>query len=248
MRNAVHRVSDKLHRHKSGAGSGTSGGSISADGKASKKSQIFDKVKTAGGAAILKGVAKKIFSSKSHKTHGGAYHAGGHHSSFNGMHHSGGYYHNYNYRPDRYSEIKGSICKNNQVYEEITFGEFQCPLEGFAYDATFCCGPPNEQYCCSERDYKTQYTGSYDDDDDDYDDDDDDHSKGGKIAGVITAVIGIAFVIGIPTAVLLWLCYRRRGSFGKSSEPDAESKSIVDETKAEQAPAEAEKPVEEESQ
>ena len=252
VRNAVHRVSDKLHRHKdkgssgsggtSGGNSGTfnggSGGIASADGKPSKKSQIFDKIKTAGGAAILKGVAKKIFSSKSK---GGSHIGGGggsHHSSFNGMypHNRGiGYYHGYNYRPGRYSEIQGSICTNNQMYEEISFGEFQCPLEGFNYDATFCCGPPNEQYCCSEQEYKTQYTGSYDDDDY-YDDDDDDDSKGGKIAGIITAVIGLTFVIGIPTTVLLWLCIRRRGSLNcSSSDSDAD-------TKAEVALAEAEKP------
>ena len=239
VRNAVHRVSDKLHRHKdkgsSGSGGniggnrGTFGGSgiASADGKPSKKSQIFDKIKTAGGAAILKGVAKKIFSSKSKGgSHiGGGVRGGSHHSAFNGMHPHNrgiGYYHGYNYLPGRYSEIQGSICTNNQMYEEISFGEFQCPLEGFNYEATFCCGPPNEQYCCSEQEYKTQYTDSYLYEDLNHDDYEDYHgqdqvfhhhnfddSKASKIVGIVTAVIGVIFLTSIPTIVLIWLCYRR---------------------------------------
>ncbi len=65
-----------------------------------------------------------------------------------------GYYNDYNYRPQKYSNIKGSICTNTIDYEGISFGKFYCPLEGYDYDETACCGPPNQQHvmnCLSFR-------------------------------------------------------------------------------------------------
>ena len=59
-----------------------------------------------------------------------------------------GYYNDYNYRPAKYSSIKGTICKNYLEYNGIIFGKFYCPIEGFSLEDTECCGRDNEQYCC----------------------------------------------------------------------------------------------------
>lgn len=64
----------------------------------------------------------------------------------------GGVYNDYNYRPNKYSQIQGQVCRNFLEYEGITFGEFLCPIEGYNYDETECCGDPNEQYCCTPQD------------------------------------------------------------------------------------------------
>lgn len=67
-----------------------------------------------------------------------------------------GYYNDYNYRPDKYGKVtNGKVCQNNLEFEGgIVFGEFICPIEGFNLDETMCCGAPNEQYCCSLKEYR----------------------------------------------------------------------------------------------
>ncbi len=59
-----------------------------------------------------------------------------------------GYYFDYNYRSENYSNIDGSICKNNQEYEGIVFHKIKCPVEGFSVDAVLCCDEPGQQFCC----------------------------------------------------------------------------------------------------
>jgi hypothetical protein len=93
---------------------------------------------------------------------GSSSHKSGHHPSSSYMgsydgtnnHYQSGLYNNYNYRPGGYANTQGSLCKNYANYDGVVYGQFYCPIEGFSYDDTRCCGPYNEQYCCNERDYR----------------------------------------------------------------------------------------------
>jgi hypothetical protein len=38
-----------------------------------------------------------------------------------------GFYFGYNYRPENYSMINGSVCNNDYAYNGIIFGKFKCP-------------------------------------------------------------------------------------------------------------------------
>ena len=49
---------------------------------------------------------------------------------------------------DRYYYIDGRTCINNQNFDGIIYGELRCPLMGYDYDETECCGPIGYQYCC----------------------------------------------------------------------------------------------------
>ena len=60
-----------------------------------------------------------------------------------------GFMFGYNYRPDNYSSINGSLCTNIQNYNGISFGKFKCPLEGYDLDETECCDLPDRQFCCT---------------------------------------------------------------------------------------------------
>ena len=84
-------------------------------------------------------LAKKIFSSGSH--------LGSKHSYHTGM------YYNYNYRPNKYSSINGDVCINNYNFDGIVYGQFICPVEGFDYGATKCCGEIYQQYCCTSDEF-----------------------------------------------------------------------------------------------
>lgn len=55
----------------------------------------------------------------------------------------------YNYRNGDYSNYKGSTCINNLNYNGLIIGKFICPVEGFDYSATECCGQKYEEYCCT---------------------------------------------------------------------------------------------------
>ncbi len=95
---------------------------------------------------ILRNLARKIFDSQtnSNKQHN----------------HLTGVYNGYNYRPDKYASIHGSTCTNFLEYDGIAFGSFVCPIEGFSYDATLCCGPRREQYCCSQAEANEKMVAS----------------------------------------------------------------------------------------
>lgn len=80
----------------------------------------------------MAGLAKKIMGKGMHGT--------GHHD------YNTGYYNGYNYRPQQYGGIKGALCTNTMNYDGISFGQFYCPLEGYGYDETACCGPMNQQH------------------------------------------------------------------------------------------------------
>lgn len=49
---------------------------------------------------------------------------------------------------DRYSQIEGDICHNDQNFDGIIYGQIKCPMYGYDYDETACCGTYNNQYCC----------------------------------------------------------------------------------------------------
>jgi hypothetical protein len=68
---------------------------------------------------------------------------------------------NYNYKQGEYSFIRGSICTNNINYNGVEFGQFECPIEGFDYSATSCCGPLYEQYCCTNLELEHDKIGFY---------------------------------------------------------------------------------------
>ena len=59
------------------------------------------------------------------------------------------HYYKYSYRSNEYSLIEGSKCTNNQSYDGIIYGQFQCPIEGFDVNEKECCGEEGEQFCCS---------------------------------------------------------------------------------------------------
>jgi hypothetical protein len=69
--------------------------------------------------------------------------------------------HNFSYRHGKYATIVGSVCVNNINYNGIEFGHFVCPIEGFDYEATNCCGKIYEQYCCTSLDVASDKAGFY---------------------------------------------------------------------------------------
>lgn len=89
------------------------------------------------------------------------------HRHHNNMHHKQNHLYqfgvldDYNYRPNKYKQIQGDVCINNLIYDGITFGEFICPVEGFDYASTSCCGPLYEQYCCTPAEASAYKVGFY---------------------------------------------------------------------------------------
>ncbi|CAF0963134.1 unnamed protein product [Rotaria sordida] len=44
----------------------------------------------------------------------------------------------------------GSVCVNRENFSNFIFNEFRCPLSPiFALNNRYCCGPFQQQYCCS---------------------------------------------------------------------------------------------------
>ena len=70
-------------------------------------------------------------------------------------------YQEYNYKKDFYSAIRGSVCTNMINYHGFEFGQFECPIEGFDYAATNCCGKLYEQYCCTTLEIEHDKLGFY---------------------------------------------------------------------------------------
>lgn len=83
------------------------------------------------------------------------------HKKYNNHNYNDGYYNNYNYRPGKYGEVRGTLCTNYLEYDGIVFGQFYCPIEGFEYDETMCCGALKEQYCCSLTEYNSLKGSAY---------------------------------------------------------------------------------------
>ncbi|CAF0937579.1 unnamed protein product [Adineta steineri] len=57
----------------------------------------------------------------------------------------------YRSRPGGYYEPGyggGDTCVNNEDMNGTSFGSFRCPLNGFPYEAKYCCGEYGKQYCC----------------------------------------------------------------------------------------------------
>jgi len=54
------------------------------------------------------------------------------------------------YHPGYYEPGYGSgeTCVNNEDLNGTKFGSFRCPLNGFPYEAKYCCGEYGKQYCC----------------------------------------------------------------------------------------------------
>lgn len=44
--------------------------------------------------------------------------------------------------------LAGDTCVNNEDLNGTRFGSFRCPLNGFPYEAKYCCGEYGKQYCC----------------------------------------------------------------------------------------------------
>jgi hypothetical protein len=44
--------------------------------------------------------------------------------------------------------LGGETCVNNEDLNGTRFGQFRCPLNGFPYEAKYCCGEYGKQYCC----------------------------------------------------------------------------------------------------
>ena len=68
-----------------------------------------------------------------------------------------GFYFGYNYRPENYSMINGSVCNNDYAYNGIIFGKFKCPIKGFNLDETICCDEIGTQFCCKMADISLYY-------------------------------------------------------------------------------------------
>jgi hypothetical protein len=45
-------------------------------------------------------------------------------------------------------DLGGDTCVNNEDINGTRFGSFRCPLNGFPYEAKYCCGDYGKQYCC----------------------------------------------------------------------------------------------------
>ncbi len=109
--------------------------------------QYFRGVKDKVKGFVMAGLAKKIMGS-------------GKHHGYNNHDLNSGYYNGYNYRPGQYATIHGSVCTNNYDYSGLSFGQFRCPMEGYDYTATACCGPVDLQYCCSPNEAVSGYGSS----------------------------------------------------------------------------------------
>ena len=145
----------------------------------------------------LAGVAKKIFMSSKGRPKNQYKH-----------NYMGGYYNDYNYRPDRYGQIQGQMCRNYLEYDGIVFGEFMCPIESYSYDETKCCGDINEQYCCTPQEKAMmrgeQWGGGRGRDGRDYD------SSMNAIALFFAIFVPIFLVSLILCGVCIFFCYKKR--------------------------------------
>ncbi len=61
----------------------------------------------------------------------------------------GGLYYEYNYRSGIYQNILGELCTNDNNYDGVIYEKFICPIEGFSYEETSCCGRLGDQFCCN---------------------------------------------------------------------------------------------------
>jgi hypothetical protein len=137
----------------------------------------------------MSALARKIFSSGKH--------TGSRHNYYSGM------YHNYNYRPNRYGNIKGDVCVNNVNFDGIVYGQFICPIDGFDFDATKCCGNLYEQYCCTPNQVynsNNDYPNSFDNNK---------KKNWGAIAGSIIGVVIFATFLIICGVFNIWYCKKR---------------------------------------
>jgi hypothetical protein len=48
----------------------------------------------------------------------------------------------------KFMNLAGETCVNNEDMNGTRFGSFRCPLNGFPYEAKYCCGEYGKQYCC----------------------------------------------------------------------------------------------------
>ncbi|KAI3381858.1 hypothetical protein SNEBB_005337 [Seison nebaliae] len=53
--------------------------------------------------------------------------------------------------PSYYDRVGEDVCINMNSYDGYILGKFKCPIEGFDRDELYCCGPKNEEYCCTLR-------------------------------------------------------------------------------------------------
>lgn len=52
----------------------------------------------------------------------------------------------------------GDTCRNYRNFSGKIYGEFRCPLVGFALNSKFCCGTENSQYCCSRKSKLSEFS------------------------------------------------------------------------------------------
>jgi len=55
------------------------------------------------------------------------------------------------------SILGGETCVNHENMNGVVFGQFRCPLQGFPYEARYCCGEYGRQFCCT-REGSRQYS------------------------------------------------------------------------------------------
>jgi len=54
-----------------------------------------------------------------------------------------------------------SVCANYKEYDGIVYGVFNCPVFGYDVEANMCCGPVNQQFCCTIDEFlATTYTNN----------------------------------------------------------------------------------------
>jgi hypothetical protein len=68
-------------------------------------------------------------------------------------HHSASFY---DFRSGQYARYRGETCSNHFDYDGYKFGHFECPIEGFNFMDTACCGLKGEQYCCTPNEAKNE--------------------------------------------------------------------------------------------
>lgn len=158
--------------------------------------------------AIMGALAKKLLGKGKYNTNG-----------YNNHDYSSGMYNGYNYRPGQYSNIRGRTCSNYLEYNGVVFGQFRCPIEGNHYDETECCGPMQEQYCCTPNQAMLENRGN------NYNPDL--YRRNSRSSGAGTIIFFLIFLlILIAVGLCMFNMYKKR-IYEKVKEPQEEKNDVV---------------------
>jgi hypothetical protein len=113
------------------------------------------------------------------------------------------------------------MCANYLEYDGLVYGQFFCPIEGFNYEDTKCCGPSKEQYCCSVEEYNYQQNMLYRNE---WNGDERKKSNDNVLFGWLVTIPFLLFFIG--TIAFLILLLRMRKKKDEKTDADEEGKTV----------------------